>query len=74
MNIGLAGLDYIALSLAETFTSGSNSGATKCVNITINDDEVLEGNQTFFLTLTATDSSVIIGTSATVITIIDIDS
>lgn len=45
-----------------------------CVNITVLNDNALEGNETFGVNLTAMDSNVIIGTAATAITIIDNDS
>ena len=71
---GLAGSDYVAFSSAETFTSGSNNGATKCVAVTILDDIALEGNQNFTLALTTADLNVLIETSALTISIVDEDS
>lgn len=71
---GMNGLDYINIYSAETFTSGSMNGATRCVDTIILDDNALEGNQNFTLTLTTVDSSVILGTAVTAIKIVDNDS
>ena len=49
------------------------NGATKCVNITILEDNALEGNQTFTIALTTIDSGIIIGRAATTIIIMDND-
>lgn len=46
----------------------------KCVNVTTLDDDTLEGNQTFIVTYSTADSSVILDANMTVITIIDDDS
>jgi hypothetical protein len=67
----MAGEDYISISEVEAFTSGSPDGAARCVNIPILDDDALEGEQTFTLTLTTSDPDVMIGNDATTITIID---
>lgn len=60
--------------LNQTFTSGSINGATRCANISILDDNALEVNENFTLTLSTEDSNIKIGTSVTTITIIDNDS
>ena len=72
--IGLGSFDYNAVSSNKTFTSGSINGAMKCVNITILDDNTLEGNQTFTVTYMTADSSIRLGANMTVITIMDDDS
>jgi hypothetical protein len=69
--IVVAGEDYISTSEVETFTSGSSDGATRCVKIPILDDDASEGEQTFILTLTASDPDVMLGNNVTTITIID---
>ncbi len=43
------------------------------MDISILDDDALEGNQTFTLTLTTADLEVILGNQTTVITILDDD-
>ena len=47
--------------------------ATKCVNISIVDDNALEGNQTFMVTLTTSDPDVMLGNNMTAINIVDND-
>ena len=37
------------------FPAGSINGSTQCIDITITDDEVLEADETFTVTLTAMD-------------------
>ena len=56
-----------------TFNSGSTDNAAECVNITIADDGALEGDQTFTVTLSTPDPSVILGTRIATITITDND-
>ena len=54
------------------FPMDSVAGATQCVNITITDDEVLEADETFTVTLTLTPlSGVTSGNDETMVTIID---
>ena len=65
--------DYSSGYFQEMFISGSANNATQCVNISIVDDDALEGNQTFLLSLTTSDSRVIVGTNLTTITIKDND-
>ncbi len=68
------GYDYVNMSPDEIFTSGSIDNATRCVNISILDDDSLEGDQTFTLTLTSVDFiDVMLGTDMTTITIVDND-
>ena len=72
--VGMNGFDYISINSADTFTSGSTTNATRCVDITILDDNALEENENFILTLTTVDSSIILGTAETAIRIMDNDS
>jgi len=65
--------DYSRISSNETFTPGSMSNATRCVNLMITDDSVLEGDQIFTVMLTTSDPDVVLGPSVTIITIIDND-
>ena len=55
-----------------TFPSGSNSSSI-CENVTIINDNVLEGEETFSIELTSMDTAVILGNNRTVITITDND-
>lgn len=66
--------DYINVSSNEVFEYGTSDGATRCVNIAIIDDELLEGNQTFTVTLTSLDSDVVLRDNMTTITITDNES
>jgi hypothetical protein len=70
-NVVMAGKDYISISEVETVTSGSAGGATRCVVIPILNDDALEGEQTFTLTLTTSDPDVMLVNNVTTITIID---
>ena len=65
--------DYYNHFSTEIFASGSTDGATRCVDITIIDDDSLEGDQTFTVTLSTSDPNVVIVTSRINITIIDND-
>ena len=69
----LSNSDFHTVYSMETFTQGSRNGAAKCINILIIDDNVLEGNQTFVVTLTTLDSNVILENTVTTITIMDND-
>ena len=57
-----------------TFTPGSSENDTRCVNVTIMDDNALEGNQTFSVILSTSNPNVMLRTNVTTITIIDNDS
>ena len=63
--------DYASVSSDEIFPSGSTDGDTACVNITILDDDILEGDHTFTVTLTTLDPDVMLGSNEATITIID---
>jgi len=65
--------DYIHTSNDITFNSGSAAASTGCTNISIIDDNALESNQTFTVTLTTSDPDVILGSNVTTITIVDND-
>ena len=45
----------------------------QCVNISIVDDDVFEGDETFTVTLTVTTPGVMVGNTVTTVTIIDDD-
>ena len=65
--------DYTSVSSDEVFTTGSTDNDTRCVNITIEDDEALERDETFTVTLTTSDPNVMLGQDMTTITIVDND-
>ena len=71
--VAVASFDYISVISPTTFASGSPDNATRCLNITIVDDDALEGDQTFISSLTTADPDVILGTTQTDITITDND-
>ena len=56
-----------------TFFSGSTNDTSECVNITLPDDAALEEDKTFTVTLTTSDSDVMLGNAVTVITIANDD-
>ena len=62
----MAGSDYTSVSSVQTFTSGSNNGSTRCIDIRITDDNAFEGNESFRITLSTADSNVVLGTDTDV--------
>ena len=66
--------DYTFTSTDVTFSSGSNDSTHGCVNIDIENDTALEGNQSFTVTLTTSDPDVAVRNRMTLITIEDNDS
>ena len=69
------GTDYSSTSVSsdEVFPSGSTDSDTVCVDIAILDDNAVEGNHSFTLTLTTSDPDVMLGNNVTVITITEND-
>ena len=63
--------DFSFLSTNLTFLRGSADSTLECVSISITDDALLEGNQTFTVTLSTSDPDVLLGNNVTVITIKD---
>ena len=60
--LSVAGSDYVAGPLQATFSTSSMEGATSCVNISILQDIVLEGDHSFGVEVTsATPSVVMVG-------------
>ncbi len=57
-----------------TFSSGASDGDRECMNVTIMDDDALEADETFSVTLTTSDDDVNVVNSMTTVTITDIDS
>ena len=54
------------------FSAGSMDGdMTPCITVTITDDNVLEGDETFTVALTVSGSTVTLGNAETVVTITD---
>ena len=69
--LAVSGYDYSSIQSVETFPSGAAHNDTRCVQITVNDDDALEGDQTFSLILNTVDLVVMILTNTTIITIVD---
>ena len=65
----IAGFDYFYTSAAQTFTSGSGNGTIRCVTISLINDNVFDGEQTFTVSLTTPDPNVLITNAETIITI-----
>lgn len=65
----MAGSDYINDSSIEVFPSGSTDGVSRCLDITILDDDAIEGNQTFNVTVTTLDPDVLLWAYVTTVTI-----
>ena len=68
-----SGSDYEQVSAPLTFPTGSVAGDMQCVNISIVDDVVFEGDETFTVTLTVTTPGVMEGNTLTIVTIRDDD-
>ena len=56
----LSGLDYIPSTSNLSFPAGSTGGTLLCVDISIIDDNVLERNESFTVTLSTMDPGVVI--------------
>ncbi|MGM9477963.1 Calx-beta domain-containing protein, partial [Pedobacter sp. GSP4] len=70
-----AGLDYTATTGTLTFPAGSAAGATLTFTVPINDDNIVEANETFNATISnVTGAPVTIATNTATTTIIDNDS
>ncbi len=56
-----------------TFTTGSMDGSTQCLNVTITEDTLVEGDETFSVTLTLTppEQAVTAENTTTTVTITD---
>ena len=71
----LAGLDYTATSGTLTFPAGAAAGVTLSFSVPINDDNLIEANETFSASINnVTGGLVTIGTGTATTTIIDNDS
>jgi hypothetical protein len=72
----MADTDFINTTATLDFAVDSMPGDTYCINVSITDDSVLEGDKTFnvALTLTTSDPNIMLGTDMTTITITDDDS
>ena len=66
--------DYISLSSSTlVFPDGSNNGDIQCIDIVITDDEILERNEVFTVSLNAVTQNVMAVNAMTAVTIIDDD-
>jgi uncharacterized repeat protein (TIGR01451 family)/gliding motility-associated-like protein len=71
----IAGLDYTATSGTLTFPAGSAAGATLTFTVSINDDNIVESNETFNASISnVTGGLVTIATNTVTTTIIDNDA
>ena len=68
-----AGVDYDAITTSRTFLYVSMNGDMECANVTIIDDNALELDETFTVTLNTSEPTVTLDTNATTITITDDD-
>ena len=70
----MTGTDFTGLKVTVTFAPGSTNGTLECLPmLVLIDDDALEGDQSFSLTLNTLDSSVMIEGNVTTITITDND-
>ena len=65
--------DYDAVDTVLEFPEGSEDGARMCINVTIHDDLLVEGNETFSvkLAIESGNGGVSLGNNHSVITILD---
>ena len=55
----IGGSDYVSISnLPVVFMAGDGLGSTACTNVTVIDDDVVESNETFSITATASSDPV----------------
>ncbi len=64
-----AGSDYDDTSMVLTFSSGASDGDTKCLAVTITDDDALEAEESFSVKLTVSDDDVKVISNVTTVTI-----
>lgn len=69
----VATTDYTEAVMTLTFLQGSMNGAMECLDVTIANDTALEGDETFAVTLTTSDTDVMLGNNQTEVTISDED-
>ena len=67
-----AGLDFTPLTQAQSFIPGFQT-ARQCTNVQVLNDNILESDETFSVTLSSTDGSVNFANQSSVVTIIDND-
>ena len=71
--MAVAGPDYEPISSHLTFPTGSVAGDMLCVNISIVNDVLFEGDETFTVLLTVNTAGVSEGNAVTIVTIRDDD-
>ncbi len=64
-----AGSDFDDTSMDLTFSSGASDGDTKCLAVTITDDDALEAEESFSVALTVSDDDVKVIANITTLTI-----
>ena len=67
----IADADYGMANMDLTFPTNSGINNTQCLDVTITEDTVLEGAETFTVTLTTADTVVMLGNNEITVTIID---
>ena len=61
------------VSIDYVFPVGSGEGSMQCINVSIIDDALLEGNETFIIELMASDVDVLTPANITIVTITSVD-
>ncbi len=69
----IAGSDYMSISSEAVFSTGSTNNDARCENVSLLQDNALEGDQIFTVILTTSDPDVMIQTNMTSVTILDND-
>lgn len=66
-----ADVDFVSLTQALTFLPGESVGTSRCLDITILEDEVVENNELFYVTLSFTGTVQAIQNTTANVTIYD---
>ena len=69
-----AGVDYISENITITFETGDMVNTTRCANIAIFDDNLLEPNETFYAVLTSSYDDIVTTTPTVTSVIIEDNS
>ena len=68
-----AGSDYTDISVSLTFLPGSVPGVQECTQIEIIDDQLVESNEAFTISLSSTDTEINLAPGNGSVTILDND-
>lgn len=64
--------DYENVNISKTIPMNSTNGINQCLNVTLIDDGLVEGNETFMVILTPEAGvDVTLGNNVTIVTIVD---